>query len=70
MLNINSLLKHIFEGLRSALRDSVSMQSLFEFLKKYTSKFYRQKRKRKYAMPPQIKSTDEKNRLKKYSKTA
>ncbi len=70
MLNIDSLLKHIFEGLGSALRDGVSMQSLFEFLKKYTSKFYRQKRKRKYAMPPPIKSTNEKKRLKQYRKTA
>ena len=70
MLNIDSLLKHIFEALRSALRDGVSMQSLFEFLKKYTSKFYRQKRKRKYAMPPPIKSTNEKKRLKQFRKTA
>ena len=70
MLNIDSLLKHIFEALRSALRDGVSMQSLFEFLKKYTSKFYRQKRKRKYAVPQQIKSTNEKKRLKQFRKTA
>jgi len=66
MLNIDSLVKHIYESLRSALRDGVSMQSLFEFLKKYTSKFYRQKRK--YAMPPPIKSTYEKKRLKQYRK--
>ena len=69
MLIIDSLLKHIYEGLRSALRDGVSMQSLFEFLKKYTSKFYRQKRKRKYAMPPQIMSTNEKKRLNQYRNT-
>ena len=70
MLNIDSLLKHIFEDLGSALRDGVSLQSLFEFLKKNTSKFYRQKRKRKYAMPPPIESNDEKKRLKQYHKTA
>jgi len=70
MLNIDSLLKHIYESLRSALRDGVSMRSLFEFLKKNISKFYRQRRKRKYAMPPPIKSTNEKKRLKQYRKTA
>jgi len=70
MLNIDSLLKHIYESLRSALRDGVSMQSLFEFLKKYTSKFYRQKRKRKYAIPPPIKSTNDLKRLQHYCKTA
>jgi len=70
MLNIDSLLKHIYESLRSALRDGVSMRSLFEFLKKYTSKFHRQRRKRKYAMPPPIKSTNEKKRIKQYPKTA
>jgi len=70
MLNIDSLLKHIYESLRSALRDGVSMRSLFEFLKKNTSKFYRQRRKRKYAMPPPIKFKNEKKRLKQYRKTA
>jgi len=70
MLNIDSLLKHIYESLRSALRNGVSMRSLFEFLKKNTSKFYRQRRKRKYAMPPPIKSINEKKRLKQYRKTA
>ncbi len=68
MLNIDSLLKHIYEGLSSALRDGVSMQPLFEFLKKFISKFYRQKRNRKYAMPPPISITNEKKRLKQYSK--
>jgi len=39
MLNIDSLLKHIYESLRSALRDGVSMRSLFEFLKKILQNF-------------------------------
>ena len=70
MVNIDSLLKHIFESLGSALKDSVSLQSLFDFLEKYTSKFYRQKRKRKYAIPPPIKSVTKKKRLEKFLKTA
>ncbi len=45
MLNIDSLLKHIFEALRSALRDGVSMQSLFEFLKNILQNFTGRKEK-------------------------
>jgi len=39
MLNIDSLLKNIYESLGSALRDGVSMRSLFEFLKKIPQNF-------------------------------
>ena len=70
MVNIDALLKHIYESLRSALRDGVSMHSLFEFLKNHTSKFFRQKRKRKYAMPPPIKVTNDMKPLQRHYKIA
>jgi len=68
MLNIDSLLKHIYERLCSALRDGVSLQSLFDYLKNYSAQFFRKKKKKGYATSPPIKFTNEKKRLKQYRK--
>jgi hypothetical protein len=54
MVNIDSLLNHIYEDLRSALRDAVGLKILFDYLKDQPHKFLRQKRKRKNAIPPPI----------------
>ena len=70
MLNIDSLLKHIYERLCSALRDGVSLQSLFDYLKNYSGKFFRKKKKKGYATSPTINSTPKKYRSKKYQKIA
>jgi hypothetical protein len=56
LLNIDALLSHIYEDLRSALRDNVSLQPLLDFLKQNSHSFLRQKRKRRYATSPTIKS--------------
>jgi hypothetical protein len=56
MLNIDALLSHIYEGLRSALRDNVRLQPLLDFLKYRSHTFLRQKRKRQYAISPSIKA--------------
>jgi len=57
MLNIDALLSHIYEDLRSAMRDNVRLQPLFDFLKYRSHAFLRQKRKRHYAISPSIKAT-------------
>jgi len=57
MLNIDALLSHIYEDLRSALRDNVSLQPLLDFLKYRSYTFLRQKRRRHYAISPSIKTT-------------
>jgi len=56
MLNNDALLSHIYENLRSALRDNVSLQPLLGFLKRRSHTFFRQKRKKPYATSPSIKS--------------
>jgi len=70
MLNIDSLLKHIYERLCSALRDGVSLQSLFDFLKNYSDKFFRKKKRKGYATSPTINLTPKKFRLKQYQQIA
>jgi len=70
MLNIDSLLKHIYERICSALRDGVSLQSLFDYLKNYSGKFFRKKKKKGYAISPTIKSESNKYRIKQYRKIA
>jgi len=70
MLNIDSLLKHIYERLCSALRDGVSLQSLFDYLKNYSGKFFRKKKKKGYATSPPINSKPKQLHPKKYQKIA